>query len=262
MKAYNTSVLGETEFTPHELVFGRTARFPTSNQLADDTYDKSYPKYATALFKRIFDAQATARENLSRTKIGSKRYYDRRMNPQEFKQCDYIYLIKEPWKSNFDEHYIGPYKILETLDNSNVRLEVYYVYLQTLSNSGCQRLHEIGTPFTGGSATISGAAPNSYMISNINLARSTIVDEQCSGTQYSDPVRGIKWLYKLPSESLVKTTRSRLTCNVGINTSFEPTLRQARRMLRFGKRANILVSNPPEQLPVGPISCPLRRYGN
>jgi len=44
MKAYNTSVHGETEFTPHELVFGRTAIFPASNQLADDNYDKSYPR--------------------------------------------------------------------------------------------------------------------------------------------------------------------------------------------------------------------------
>jgi len=261
MKAYNTSVHGETEFRPHELVFGRKARFPASNQLADDKYDKSYPKYATALLKRIFDPQATARENLNRSNIGSKRYYDRKTNPQEFKQCDYVYLLKEPLKSKFDEQYKGSYKILETLDNNNVRLEVYCVYLQTLWNSGCQRLHESGPLFMGGSAIISGVAPNSNMISNINLAGSIIVDEQCSGTQ-TRTVPGIKWLYKSPSESFLKTTRSRLTCNVAINTSFEPTLRQARRMFRFGKRANILVSNPTEQLPVEPISCPLRRYGN
>jgi hypothetical protein len=39
----------------------------------------------------------------------------------------------------------------------------------------------------GGSAIISGAAPNSNMNSNINLAGSTIVAEQCYGTQCSDP---------------------------------------------------------------------------
>ncbi|KAH0949636.1 hypothetical protein HN011_007407 [Eciton burchellii] len=187
MKACNTSVHRKTEFTPNELVFGRTARVPASIQLADDNYDKSDPKYATALFKRIFDAQATWRENLNRTKMGSKRYYDRRTNPQEFKQCDYVYLLKEPLKSKFDEQYIGAHKILETLDNNNVRLEVYYVYLQTL-NTGCQLLYETGTLFMGGSVIISGAAPYSNMISNINLAGSTIVDEQCSvkGTEYSN----------------------------------------------------------------------------
>jgi hypothetical protein len=74
MKAYNTSE--GTEFTPHELVFGRTARVPASNQSADDNDNESYPEYATALFKRILDAQATARENLKQAKIRFKRYYD------------------------------------------------------------------------------------------------------------------------------------------------------------------------------------------
>jgi len=82
MKAYNTSVHEGTEFTPHELVFGRTARVPASNKSADDNDNESYPEYATALFKRIFDAQATARENLKQAKIRSKRYYDGRANPQ------------------------------------------------------------------------------------------------------------------------------------------------------------------------------------
>jgi len=61
---------------PHELVFGRTARVPASNQSADDNDNESYPEYATALFKRILDAQATARENLKQAKIRFKRYYD------------------------------------------------------------------------------------------------------------------------------------------------------------------------------------------
>ncbi|KAH0944616.1 hypothetical protein HN011_003832 [Eciton burchellii] len=124
MKAYNTSVHEGTEFTPHELVFGRTARVPASNQLTDDNDDESYPEYATAFFKRIFDARASARENLKQAKIRSKRYYDRRTNPQAFKQNDYVSLLKEPSKSKFDEQYIGPFQILETLDNNNVRLEI------------------------------------------------------------------------------------------------------------------------------------------
>jgi hypothetical protein len=82
MKAYNTSVHEGTEFTPHELVFRRTARVPASNQSADDNDNESYPEYATALFKRIFDAQTTARQNIKLAKIRYKRYYERRTNPQ------------------------------------------------------------------------------------------------------------------------------------------------------------------------------------
>jgi len=123
IKAYNTSVHEGIEFTPHELVFGRTARVPVSSQLADDNDEDSYPEYATALFKRIFDAQASAPENLKQAKIRSKRYYDRRTNPQAFKH-NYVYLLKEPSKSKCDEQYIGSFQILETLDNNNVRLEI------------------------------------------------------------------------------------------------------------------------------------------
>ncbi|KAH0949112.1 hypothetical protein HN011_007007 [Eciton burchellii] len=60
MKAYNTSVHEGMEFTPHELVFSRAARVPTSSILADDNDNE----YATASFKRIFDAQAIVRVNL------------------------------------------------------------------------------------------------------------------------------------------------------------------------------------------------------
>jgi len=84
------------------------------------------------------------------------------------------------------------------------------IYFHTLSNSGCQRLHETGTLFLGGNAIISGAVPNSTMTSSINLAGLTTEDGRCSGTQYSDPYS--TWdevMYKPPSESRLKTTRAR-----------------------------------------------------
>jgi len=123
MKAYNTSVHECTEFTPHELLFGKAARVLTSSILPNDNDNESYPEYTTALFKRIFDAQATAREILKRAKIRSMRYYDRKTNPQTFKEDHYVYLLKEPSKSKFDKQYTGPYKILEILEN-NVKLAI------------------------------------------------------------------------------------------------------------------------------------------
>jgi len=35
-----------------------------------------------------------------------------------------VYLLKEPSKSKFDEEYKGPYKILEILGDSNVKLAI------------------------------------------------------------------------------------------------------------------------------------------
>jgi len=123
-KAYNTSVHEGTKYTPHELVFGKVARVPASSTLADDKCNESYSEYATALFNRIFDAQASARKNLEHAKLRSKQYHDRKINPQTLNKDDYAYLLKEPSKGIFDEQYRGPYKILETLGNNNVKLAI------------------------------------------------------------------------------------------------------------------------------------------
>jgi len=92
--------------------------------LADDKSNESYSEYATALFNRIFDAQASARKNLEHAKLRFKQYYDRKINSQVFNKDNYVYLLKEPSKGKFDEEYKGPYKILEILGDSNVKLAI------------------------------------------------------------------------------------------------------------------------------------------
>jgi len=86
---------------------------PTSSILPDDKNGESYPKYTTALFNRIFDAQAAARENLNRAKLDLNEY-ERKANPQVFKKDDYVYLLKQPTKGKLDKQYTEPYKIIET----------------------------------------------------------------------------------------------------------------------------------------------------
>jgi len=114
MKAYNTSVHEKTKYIPHKLVFARSARVPTSSILSDYKGNESYSYVRTfifiyectiALFNRIFDAQASARENLEHAKIRFKRYYDRKTNPQVFNKDDYVYLLKELLRDKFDEQY-------------------------------------------------------------------------------------------------------------------------------------------------------------
>jgi len=95
MKAYNTSVHEGTKYIPYELVFGKAARVLTSSTLPDDKGNESYSKYATTLFKQIFDTQASAYENFEHAKIRSKQYYERKANLQIFNK-DYVYLLKEP----------------------------------------------------------------------------------------------------------------------------------------------------------------------
>jgi len=110
------------------------------------------------------------------------------------------------------------------------------VYLQILSNTVCQRLHETGTLPLGGSVIIFRASPNSTITSSINLAESTTMDERYFGTQYSDMELGTRWLCKLLLKSSSRTSRS-WTCIITFNPPFGPTIRcQTRGMPRLGEQ--------------------------
>ncbi|XP_036150748.1 uncharacterized protein LOC118648534 [Monomorium pharaonis] len=121
--SYNTSVHEGTGYTPHELVFGKIARTPTSEPPPEDLDNESYANYLTNLFNKLRDVQTAAHDNLVSAKRKSKNYYDRRVRPRHFEPGDEVYLLKEPTHKLGDQ-YTGPYKICEILDNHNVKLEI------------------------------------------------------------------------------------------------------------------------------------------
>ena len=122
MFSYNTSIHESTKFSPFELIFGRIARLPSSNTIMEENIDPTYTEYLTDLFNRLRDTQEEARQNLIQSKNRSKRYYDKRIHVQEFKQGDHVFLLKEPAKGKFSDQYIGPFEVLETLPNNNIKI--------------------------------------------------------------------------------------------------------------------------------------------
>jgi len=84
----------------------------------------AYPECTSALFNRILDVQASTCENLNWVKIRSKQYYDCKANTYVFKEDDYVYLLKEPMKGKCDKQYTGTYKIIETLENNNIKIVI------------------------------------------------------------------------------------------------------------------------------------------
>jgi len=119
--SYNTSVHEGTKYTPHELVFGKIARVPTSETPPEDLSNESYTEYLTALYNKLSNVQNAARDHLQKAKEKSKMYYDKRINPYTFKIGDSVYLLKEP-THKLGNQYTGPYKIIEIIDKNNVRL--------------------------------------------------------------------------------------------------------------------------------------------
>ena len=123
MFSYNTSVHEGTKFSPHELVFGRIAREPSHEPVIEENLEPTCKEYLEDLNNILFQLQTLARENLTQAKVKSKEYYDRKINPQNFKIGDTVYMIKEPRKGKLSEQYTGPYKVLEILPNQNVRIQ-------------------------------------------------------------------------------------------------------------------------------------------
>lgn len=121
MFSYNTSVHEGTKFTLYELVFGRLPRL-SSYVIIEGNLEPTYQEYLKDLFNRLQNIQEEARKNLIRSKEMSKYYYDKRNNPQTFKEGDNVFLLKEPTKGKFSEQYTGPYEIIEVLPNNNVKI--------------------------------------------------------------------------------------------------------------------------------------------
>ena len=121
--SYNTSVHEGTKLTPFECVYGKIARVPSARVHLDQNLPETYADYVFRLKTRLFEIQSLARENLIHAKEKSKEYYDKRLNPCEFKVGDNVMLILEPHKGKFSPEYSGPHKVLEVLDDGrNIKI--------------------------------------------------------------------------------------------------------------------------------------------
>jgi hypothetical protein len=122
MFSYNTSVHEGTKFSPYELVFGHLAREPTGEVIIEENMEPTYAEYLRDLFDKINTVKQMARENLMKSKLKSKEYYDKRINPQNFKIGDLVYLLKEFSKGKFADQYTGSHKVLDILQNQNIKI--------------------------------------------------------------------------------------------------------------------------------------------
>jgi len=64
--SYNCSVHESHQFTPYELVFGKTARLPSKEVLGEEDQLPTYEDYVTNLSKRLNRIQRIAREKINR----------------------------------------------------------------------------------------------------------------------------------------------------------------------------------------------------
>jgi len=73
------------------LVFEKVARIPSSELLAPEDKLANYNDYLIILVTQLHAIQTNARKNVE-AKFKSKKYYDRKINPQTFKlEIKYFY---------------------------------------------------------------------------------------------------------------------------------------------------------------------------
>ena len=120
MFAYNTSKHEATNFTPHEVVYGKPARAPSEHALMNPL--PTYEDYVIELASRLLEIRNAVRENQENAKLKSKEYYDRKIHPVNFEVGQYVFIlknIKEKNKAKLDDNYIGPYLITNVFPERN-----------------------------------------------------------------------------------------------------------------------------------------------
>ena len=120
--SYNTSKHEGTGFTPHELIFGKTARIPS--EFAKTQLPLTYNLYLKTLAEKLVKTQEEARERLHAAKERSKKYYDKKLNAQTYAIGDPVYLQNNTKSSKLDCEYSGPYKIIQIFNDNNVELDL------------------------------------------------------------------------------------------------------------------------------------------
>ena len=119
---FNTSVHSSTGITPHEAIFGKPARIPS--KFVDETIPLMYTQCVDDLLNRLSETQAQVHGQLNAAKMRMKWYYDRKLNQLDFKKGQHVYLLKEPRKRKFEDHYDGPYKINRIFNDLNAESQV------------------------------------------------------------------------------------------------------------------------------------------
>ena len=82
-----------------------------------------YDDYLIKLITRLDEVRAIARNNLIAAKK-IKKYYDRKISPQNFNVDEEVFLLSGPKPKKLENQYSGPYKILEVLGKGNVKIQI------------------------------------------------------------------------------------------------------------------------------------------
>ena len=119
--AYNCAEHEAHNQSPHELVYGRKARIPSSFPVGEELV--TYDEYLAGVSQSLEQLQTLAALNTIQAKYRSKYYYDIKLNTKHFRKGELVHCLKEPKTGKFSNECHGPFEITHVDYNShNVHL--------------------------------------------------------------------------------------------------------------------------------------------
>lgn len=84
----------------------------------------TYEDYFNQLVRNLDQKREEARNDLIKAKEKSQVVYDKKARPLQLQGGDEVYLLEGKAKGKLGDLYTGPYKIIELLDNENVKIQI------------------------------------------------------------------------------------------------------------------------------------------
>lgn len=127
---YNTTPHSDTEFTPFELIFGRTANLPQDIFKNKIELVYNIENYYTELKYKLQKSNEIAKERLILEKQKRQAELNKNINPISIDIGDLVYITNENRKK-LEPHYIGPF-VIKRVDPCNCKIKNQQTKKQTI----------------------------------------------------------------------------------------------------------------------------------
>lgn len=118
----NSSVNRSMNYSPHELVFGYKLEVPSNlKRKPEPVYN--YDDYFAELRFKLQSAHESAKEELLKSKILNKNYYDKNSKLKSYKVGDMVLITNENRETKMHNPFIGPFEVTEIVSDVNMKIK-------------------------------------------------------------------------------------------------------------------------------------------